>query len=237
MRPEVRVGVERVVAARPVLAGMSPLMSRWKSRTRVPSIGVVGAVDGHEDRRQRPLDPRRGVGEEHRVVEHALAEFGEHVLQHGRARADEIHPVVAEVAPDQRLRAQAAGRPAAAGTAPASSVMWNSVTEFRTLYQPRVSGSLRARTDDREPECRVAACRSGEFRRDAPASQPRHTEHGQHAGHRGQQQRQRQQRRAVDQRRGPGFAVEDRGHIDRRDRRPASSARNRPQRRRPAAVR
>ena len=103
-------------------------------------VVVVGAVHRHEDRRQRALHPRRGVVEEHRVVEHALPELGEHVLQHGGPRADQVHPVVAEVPPDQRLRAQAAGRRRAASGVCASSVMWNSVTDFALCTNRSVSG-------------------------------------------------------------------------------------------------
>ena len=84
-------------------------MSRVEVADPGALIGVVGAVDGHEDRRQRPLDPRGGVGEEHRMVENALPKFGEHVLQHGGPGADEVHPVVTEIAPDQRLRAKGQG--------------------------------------------------------------------------------------------------------------------------------
>ena len=108
---------------------MSPLTWWWKSRTCSAGVVVVGAVDGLEDRRDGALEPRGGVGEEHGMVEHALAEFGEHVLQHRRARADEVHPVVAEVAPDQRLRAQRQGI-GGCWDCSASSVMWNSVTDF-----------------------------------------------------------------------------------------------------------
>ena len=41
------------------------------------------------------------------MVRHTLTEFGEDILQHGRPRPDEVHPVVAEIAPDQRLRTHA----------------------------------------------------------------------------------------------------------------------------------
>ncbi len=84
-------------------------MSTWKSRTRAPALSSLGAVDGVEDRRHGPLDPGGGVGEEHRMVQHALAELGQHVLQHGGPRPDQIHPVVPEVAPDQRTGVQRCG--------------------------------------------------------------------------------------------------------------------------------
>ena len=43
------------------------------------------------------------------MVQHALAEFGQHVLQHGRPGPDEEHPIVTEIAPDKGLRPQRQG--------------------------------------------------------------------------------------------------------------------------------
>ena len=105
--PEVGVRIEGVVAPAP--SRHLALDVGVKVADPDALVVVVGAVDRHEDRRQRPLDPRGGVVEEHRMVQHALAEFGQHVLQHRGPRADQVHPVIAEIAPDQRLRPQRQG--------------------------------------------------------------------------------------------------------------------------------
>jgi hypothetical protein len=46
------------------------------------------------------------IGGMERLTRAAVAEFGEHVLQDRRPGPDQVHPVVAEVLPDQRLRAK-----------------------------------------------------------------------------------------------------------------------------------
>jgi hypothetical protein len=110
VRPEVRLRIERVIAAsRSVGAGHVALDVMVEVADLQPGFRtrgvVVGAVDRVEYWRDRAPEPLSGIGEEGGVVKHALAEFGEHVLQHRGTRPNEIHPVVAKVAPDQRLRA------------------------------------------------------------------------------------------------------------------------------------
>ena len=71
------------------------------------AIGVaVGAVDGVEDRRDAALEAGQRLGEPHRVLLDALAEGGQHVLQHRGARAEQHLAVVAEVLPGQRVGAE-----------------------------------------------------------------------------------------------------------------------------------
>jgi hypothetical protein len=106
VRPEVRVGVEGGIS---LAVGHVPLDVPMKVAHARALARVLGAVHRHHDRRDRPLDAGRGVGEEHRVVEHPLAQLGQHVLQHGGPRADQVHPVVAEVLPHQRFGAKRKG--------------------------------------------------------------------------------------------------------------------------------
>lgn len=67
------------------------------------------------------------------MVQDALAEFGQHVLQHRRARSDQEHPVVTEVAPHQRLRAQRKG--VGRGVRFGEFRHVQQCYRFRTLYQ------------------------------------------------------------------------------------------------------
>src|SRR6185295_12504724 len=98
----------------------------------------------------RPLHSRHGVGEEHRMIEHALSQFGEHVLKHRWPRADQVHPVVAEIAPDQRLRAQRSGVvEALRGIRELGHV--KQCYKFRTLYHGSVSRLTRRRTSNEKP--------------------------------------------------------------------------------------
>src|SRR5690349_5105213 len=72
------------------------------------------------------------------MVQHALPEFGEHVLQHRGTRADQVHPVVAEIAPDERLRAQGQRVERLAGLCQLRHMQ--QCYKFRTLYQVLVIG-------------------------------------------------------------------------------------------------
>ena len=67
---------------------------------------AVGAVHGLEDRRDAALQPGQRLGEPHRVLLDALAERGQHVLQHRGARTEQGHPVIAEEPPGQGVRAE-----------------------------------------------------------------------------------------------------------------------------------
>ena len=112
VRPVVGVRVERAVR-RPV---GQPALDRPVEVAHLVAAGLgVGAVDRVVDRRDAALQPGEGLGEPDGVVLHALAERREHVLEDGRARAEQRHPVVAEVAPGQRVRPSGSAYGAALG--------------------------------------------------------------------------------------------------------------------------